>query len=52
MPRLELVLVLVVALVVGALAFQATGSFQPLPLLIGAIAAGAYRSWKALRASR
>ncbi|MFZ5663449.1 MAG: hypothetical protein ACOY9B_12205 [Pseudomonadota bacterium] len=52
MPRLDLLIVLVLAMTVGALTFQSVGNFQPLPLLIGAIAVGAWRSWKALRAGR
>jgi hypothetical protein len=51
-PRLDLLIVLVLAMIVGALTFQSVGNFQPLPLLIGAIAVGAWRSWKALRAGR
>lgn len=49
-PRIDLLITLALAVVVGALAFQTLGEFQPLPLLIGAIAVGAWRTWKAMRA--
>lgn len=50
MPRLDLLVTLALAVAVGAIAFQTLGNFQPLPLLIGAIAVGAWRTWKSMRA--
>jgi len=48
-PRLDLLVVLVLAIVGGAVTSAATGDFQPLPLLGGVIIAGVVRS---LRISR
>jgi hypothetical protein len=48
-PRLDLLVVLVLALVCGAVTSAVTGDFQPLPLLGGVIIAGVVRS---LRLSR
>jgi hypothetical protein len=43
-PRLDLVIVLVLALVCGVVTSALTGEFQPLPLLGGVIIAGVVRS--------
>lgn len=48
-PRLDLLLVLVLAIVCGAVTAAVTGHFEPLPLLAGVIVAGVLRS---LRLSR
>jgi len=48
-PRLDLLVVLVLALVCAAVTSAVTGDFQPLPLLGGVIIAGVVRS---LRLSR
>lgn len=47
--RPELLIVLFVALVCAAVAVVVMGSFQPLPLFVGLIAMGAFRSWRASR---
>ena len=44
MPRLDLLLVLVLAVVCGAVTASLTGRFEPLPLLAGVIVAGVVRS--------
>ena len=49
MPRLDLLLVLVLAIVCGGVTAAITGHFEPLPLLAGVIVAGVLRS---LRLSR
>lgn len=49
MTRLDLVLILILAILGGAITSAATGDFQPLPLLGGVIIAGVVRS---LRMSR
>lgn len=48
-PRLELVFLLVLAIVGGAVTAHMTGRFEPLPLFAGVIAVGAYRSWRLSR---
>jgi len=48
-PRLDLLVILVLAIVGGVVTSAATGDFQPLPLLGGVIIAGVVRS---LRMSR
>jgi hypothetical protein len=48
-PRLDLLVVLILALVCGAITSAAVGNFQPLPLLGGVIIVGVVRS---LRLSR
>lgn len=49
MPRLDLLIVLILALVVGAITASATGHFEPLPLLVGVIVAGVVRSVRMAR---
>ena len=52
MPSLQSLIVFVLALAVAAIAAAATESFQPLPLFVGVIAVGAWRSWKLARAPK
>ena len=40
MPRIDLLLILVLAAVCGAITASATGHFEPLPLFAGVIVAG------------
>ena len=47
--RSEHLIVLLIALVCAAVAVLAMGSFQPLPLFLGLIAVGAFRTWRASR---
>lgn len=49
--RSESFIVLVVAIAAAAIAVVALGSFQPLPLFVGVIAMGAWRSWRVSRAN-
>ena len=49
--RPESLIVLVVAIACAAFAVLAMGSFQPLPLFVGLIAVGAWRSWRVWRAN-
>ena len=49
--RSEHLIVLVIALVCAAVAVMAMGTFQPLPLFLGLIAMGAFRTWRASRTS-
>ena len=49
--RSESLIVLVVALVCAAIAVVAMGTFEPLPLFVGLIAVGAWRSWRVSRAN-
>lgn len=49
--RPQILIVLVVAMIVAAVVVVAMGSFQPLPLFAGLIAAGAWRSWRVSRAN-
>ena len=49
MPRIDLLVVLVIAAVCGAIASAAIGNFQPLPLLGGVIIAGVVRSLRLAR---
>jgi hypothetical protein len=49
--RPQSLIVLVVALVCAAVAVVVMGSFQPLPLFLGLIAMGAWRSWRVSRAN-
>lgn len=49
MPRLDLLIVLVLALVCGAVTSAATGHFEPVPLLAGVIVAGVLRSLRMAR---
>lgn len=42
--RLDLLVVLILAVVVGAVTSAATGHFEPIPLLAGVIVAGVLRS--------
>ena len=44
MPRLDLLIVLVIAIVCGAVTASVTGHFEPLPLFAGVIVAGVLRS--------
>ena len=44
-------IVLVLAIVCAAVAVVVMGSFQPLPLFLGLIAVGAWRSWRVSRAN-
>lgn len=48
-PRIELLIILVLAIVGGAVTAHMTGHFEPLPLLAGVIGVGAYRSWRLAR---
>lgn len=48
-PRLDLLLVLVIAAVCGAVTASATGHFEPLPLFAGVIVAGVVRSLRTAR---
>lgn len=49
MPRLDLLIVLVLAIVCGAVTASATGQFEPLPLFAGVIVAGILRSVRLAR---
>ena len=49
--RPESLIVLVVAIIGAAIAVITMGSFQPLPLFLGLIAVGAWRSWRVSRAN-
>lgn len=49
MPRIDLLVILIVALVCAAITASATGAFEPLPLFAGLIAVGAFRSWRQAR---
>ena len=49
--RPESLIVLVVAIIGAAIAVITMGSFQPLPLFLGLIAMGAWRSWRVARAN-
>lgn len=49
MPRLDLLLILVIAAVCGAITASATGNFEPLPLFAGVIVAGVVRSLRTAR---
>lgn len=48
-PRLDLLVILVLAVAGGALTAAATGQFEPLPLLAGVIIAGVVRSLRVAR---
>lgn len=48
-PRLDLLLILVIAAVCGAITASATGHFEPLPLFAGVIVAGVVRSLRTAR---
>ena len=48
-PRLDLLLILVLAAVCGAITASATGHFEPLPLFAGVIVVGFVRSLKLAR---
>lgn len=48
-PRLDLLIVLVLAIVCGAVTASATGQFEPLPLFAGVIVAGILRSVRLAR---
>lgn len=48
-PRLDLLLILVLAAVCGAITASATGHFEPLPLFAGVIVAGVVRSLRTAR---
>jgi hypothetical protein len=48
-PRLDLLIVLVIAIVCGAVTASATGHFEPLPLFAGVIVAGVLRSVRSSR---
>jgi hypothetical protein len=48
-PRLDLLLVLVLAAACGAITAAATGHFEPLPLFAGVIVAGVVRSLRTAR---
>lgn len=48
-PRLDLLLILVIAAVCGAITASATGHFEPLPLFAGVIIAGVVRSLRTAR---
>jgi len=48
-PRLDLLLVLVIAIVCGAVTSSITGQFEPLPLFAGVIVAGVMRSVRLAR---
>jgi hypothetical protein len=48
-PRLDLLVILVLAAVCGAITASATGHFEPLPLFAGVIVAGILRSVKMSR---
>jgi hypothetical protein len=48
-PRLDLLLILVLAAVCAAITAAATGHFEPLPLFAGVIIAGVMRSLRMAR---
>ena len=48
-PRLDLLIVLVIAIVCGAVTASVTGHFEPLPLFAGVIVAGVLRSVRSAR---
>jgi hypothetical protein len=48
-PRLDLLLILVIAAVCGAVTASLTGHFEPLPLFAGVIIAGVVRSLRTAR---
>jgi hypothetical protein len=48
-PRIDLLIVLVLAIAAGAVTAVATGHFEPLPLLAGVIVAGVMRSLRVAR---
>jgi hypothetical protein len=48
-PRIDLLLILVLAAVCGAITASATGHFEPLPLFAGVIVAGVVRSLRTAR---
>ena len=48
-PRLDLLVILVLAAVCGAFTASATGHFEPLPLFAGVIVVGVVRSLKLAR---
>lgn len=49
MPRLDLIVILVLAVVCAAATASLTGHFEPLPLFAGLIAVGAFRAWRNAR---
>ncbi|QNP40569.1 hypothetical protein [Lysobacter solisilvae (ex Woo and Kim 2020)] len=49
MLRLDLLVVLILAGLIGAVTTAVTGHFEPLPLLAGVIVAGVVRSLRPLR---
>ena len=49
LPRLDLLIVLVIAIVCGAVTASVTGHFEPLPLFAGVIVAGVLRSVRLAR---
>jgi hypothetical protein len=51
-PRPNLLLILVLAVVCAAITASLTGRFEPLPLFAGVIVAGVYRSWRLSRQAR